>query len=38
MSAALNENDWLTDLFCDNLCRYLNAEPLRNTVDKVRGY
>ena len=29
---------WLTDLFCDNLRRYLNGEPLRNQVDKTRGY
>jgi phosphoglycerate dehydrogenase-like enzyme len=38
MSTASTENEWLTDLFCDNLRRYLNGEPLRNQVDKVRGY
>jgi glyoxylate/hydroxypyruvate reductase A len=38
MSTAWTENDWLTDLFCDNLRRYLNGEPLRNQVDKIRGY
>jgi phosphoglycerate dehydrogenase-like enzyme len=38
MSTASTENDWLTDLFCDNLRRYLNGEPLRNQVDKIRGY
>src|SRR5436190_6209115 len=38
MSTAVTENEWLTDLFCDNLRRYLNGEPLRNQVDKVRGY
>jgi phosphoglycerate dehydrogenase-like enzyme len=38
MSTALSENDWLTDLFCDNLRRYLDGKPLRNQVDKVRGY
>ena len=38
MSTAYSENEWLTDLFCDNLRRYLNGEPLRNQVDKTRGY
>jgi phosphoglycerate dehydrogenase-like enzyme len=38
MSTASTENEWLTDLFCDNLRRYLNGEPLRNQVDKIRGY
>jgi phosphoglycerate dehydrogenase-like enzyme len=38
MSTACDENERLTDLFCDNLQRYLNNEPLRNQVDKVRGY
>jgi phosphoglycerate dehydrogenase-like enzyme len=38
MSTALDENQRLTDLFCDNLRRYLDDEPLRNVVDKVRGY
>src|SRR2546423_7057794 len=38
MSTACNENERLTDLFCDNLRRYLNSEPLRNQIDKVRGY
>jgi phosphoglycerate dehydrogenase-like enzyme len=38
MSTAVTENEWLTDLFCDNLRRYLAGEPLRNQVDKVRGY
>jgi phosphoglycerate dehydrogenase-like enzyme len=28
----------VTDLFCDNLRRYLSGEPLRNLVDKERGY
>ena len=26
------------DLFCDNLRRYANGEPLRNVVDPSRGY
>jgi phosphoglycerate dehydrogenase-like enzyme len=38
MSTACSENQQLVDLFCDNLRRYLNNEPLRNQVDKVRGY
>jgi glyoxylate/hydroxypyruvate reductase A len=38
MSTAYTEDEWLTDLFCDNLRRYLHGEPLRNQVDKVRGY
>jgi phosphoglycerate dehydrogenase-like enzyme len=38
MSTACNENERLTDLFCDNLRRYLTSAPLRNQVDKVRGY
>jgi hypothetical protein len=38
MSTARTENEWLTNLFCDNLRRYLNGEPLRNQVDKTRGY
>jgi glyoxylate/hydroxypyruvate reductase len=38
MSTAYTENAWLTDLFCENLRRYLDGEPLRNEVDKIRGY
>jgi phosphoglycerate dehydrogenase-like enzyme len=38
MSTAAAENGLLTDLFCDNLRRYLAAEPLRNVIDKRRGY
>ncbi len=38
MSTATSENARLTDLFADNLRRYLNGEPLRNVIDKVRGY
>jgi glyoxylate/hydroxypyruvate reductase len=38
MSTARSENEWLTDLFCDNLRRYLSGDPLRNQVDKTRGY
>jgi phosphoglycerate dehydrogenase-like enzyme len=28
----------VTDLFIDNLKRYLAGEPLRNKVDMERGY
>jgi glyoxylate/hydroxypyruvate reductase A len=38
MSTACDENVRLTDLFCDNLRRYVNGKPLRNVVDKFRGY
>ncbi len=38
MSTASTENAWLAELFCDNLRRYLRGEPLRNEVDKARGY
>jgi glyoxylate/hydroxypyruvate reductase len=38
MSTALGENTLLTELFADNLRRYLAGEPLRNAVDKRRGY
>lgn len=38
MSTALDENVHLTDLFCDNLRRYLEGLPLRNVIDKRRGY
>jgi glyoxylate/hydroxypyruvate reductase len=38
MSTAYDENARLTDLFCDNLRRYIEGQPLRNQVDKVRGY
>jgi phosphoglycerate dehydrogenase-like enzyme len=38
MSTATSENARLTDLFADNLRRYVTGEPLRNVIDKVRGY
>jgi phosphoglycerate dehydrogenase-like enzyme len=38
MSTACTENEWLVALFCDNLRRYLAGAPLRNLVDKRRGY
>jgi phosphoglycerate dehydrogenase-like enzyme len=38
MSAAEEENQAIVELFCDNLRRYLSGSPLRNVVDKKRGY
>ena len=37
-STAANENAVLTDLFIDNLHRYLAGEPLRNLYHADRGY
>jgi glyoxylate/hydroxypyruvate reductase A len=37
-SAADSENTKLTDLFCDNLERYLAGQPLRNVLDTERLY
>ena len=37
-STAANENAVLTDLFIDNLSRYLRGEPLRNVYQSARGY
>jgi phosphoglycerate dehydrogenase-like enzyme len=31
-------NELQTELFCDNLWRYLNGEPLRNELDKKLLY
>ena len=38
MSTATTENERLTTLFSENLRRYVAGEPLRNVIDKVRGY
>jgi phosphoglycerate dehydrogenase-like enzyme len=38
MSTAFGENEWLVDLFSDNLRRYLAGQPLRNVFDRARGY
>jgi phosphoglycerate dehydrogenase-like enzyme len=38
MSTSLTENARLTDLFSENLRRYLDNQPLRNEIDKRRGY
>lgn len=37
-STSDKENARLTDLFCDNLRRYLAGEPLRNVLDTARLY
>jgi phosphoglycerate dehydrogenase-like enzyme len=37
-STSDNENRRLTELFCDNLRRYLAGEPLRNVLDTVKLY
>ncbi len=37
-SAVASEKAKLTDLFCDNLGRYLAGEPLRNVLDTVKLY
>src|SRR5437588_6405325 len=31
-------NRRLTEIFCDNLARYLSGQPLRNKVESERGY
>ncbi len=33
-----NENERITDIFCENLRRYLDGEPLRNVLDKNKMY
>jgi len=37
-STVGSENARLTDLFCDNLRRYVTGEPLRNVFDRERLY
>jgi phosphoglycerate dehydrogenase-like enzyme len=37
-STSDRENGRVTDLFCDNLRRYLAGEPLRNVLDTKRMY
>jgi glyoxylate/hydroxypyruvate reductase A len=32
------ENGLITDLFIDNLHRWLDGRPLRNTYDRAAGY
>jgi phosphoglycerate dehydrogenase-like enzyme len=37
-STAAAENSRITDLFCDNLRRFLAGSPLRNLFDRAAGY
>ena len=37
-SAVTQENARVTELFCDNLRRYLGGRPLRNVLDTVNLY
>ena len=37
-STATTENGKIVDLFCDNLCRYLDGRPLRNVLNKELLY
>jgi phosphoglycerate dehydrogenase-like enzyme len=37
-STAAGENALITDLFCDNLRRFLDGRPLRNVYDRAAGY
>jgi glyoxylate/hydroxypyruvate reductase len=37
-STVTQENARITEIFCDNLRRYLAGEPLRNVLDKKRLY
>ena len=37
-STVAVENRLIVDLFCDNLRRWLDGQPLRNVYDRARGY
>jgi glyoxylate/hydroxypyruvate reductase A len=37
-STVMQENARITDIFCDNLRRYLSGQPLRNVLDKTKLY
>jgi glyoxylate/hydroxypyruvate reductase A len=37
-STVTQENARITEIFCDNLRRYLSGEPLRNVLDKNKLY
>jgi len=37
-STVTQENARITDIFVDNLRRYLRGEPLRNVLDKTKLY
>jgi phosphoglycerate dehydrogenase-like enzyme len=38
MSIVEQENPLIVELFCDNLRRFLDGQPLRNVFDPARGY
>jgi len=37
-STVTQENARITDIFCDNLRRYMDGQPLRNVLDKQKLY
>jgi len=37
-STVAQENARITEIFCDNLRRYLSGQPLRNVLDKEKLY
>ncbi len=37
-STVAAENERITDLFCENLRRWLSGQPLRNVYDRTAGY
>jgi phosphoglycerate dehydrogenase-like enzyme len=37
-STADRENERITDIFCDNLRRYLDVKPLLNVYDRALGF
>jgi glyoxylate/hydroxypyruvate reductase A len=37
-STVTQENERITEIFCDNLRRYLSGQPLRNVLDKTKLY
>jgi glyoxylate/hydroxypyruvate reductase len=37
-STLARENELITNLFCDNLQRWLSGRPLRNVYDRAAGY
>ncbi len=37
-STVTQENARITDIFCENLRRYLSGQPLRNVLNKEKLY
>jgi phosphoglycerate dehydrogenase-like enzyme len=37
-STVTQENARITEIFCDNLQRYLSGQPLRNVLDTEKLY